>query len=55
MNVAGRIFCAPLMPLATRPAANVEAVAAATIPRGAIQPMNARSPFPRSVLTRIRD
>ena len=28
---------------------NVEAVAAATIPRGAIQPMNARSPFPRSV------
>ena len=48
-NVTGRILAAPPMPLATRPAANVDAVAAATMPRGAIQPMNARSPFPRSV------
>ena len=49
-NVTGRILAAPPMPLATRPAVNVDAVAAATIPRGAIQPTNARSPFPRSVL-----
>ena len=48
-KVAGRILDAPPIPLATRPAVNVEAVAAATIPRGAIQPMNARSPFLRSV------
>ncbi len=33
------------------PAPNVEAVAAATIPRGSIQPMNVRSPFVRSVFS----
>ena len=48
-NVTGRIFAAPPMPLATRPAAKVEAVAAATMPRGAIQPMKPRSPPLRSV------
>ncbi|MGO9502609.1 MAG: hypothetical protein ACLPUO_13775 [Streptosporangiaceae bacterium] len=48
--MAGRISAAPPTPLATRPAENVVAVAAATIPRGAIQPTNARSPFCRSVL-----
>jgi hypothetical protein len=47
-NVAGRIFDAPPIPLATRVLANVEAVAAATMP-GAIHPMNARSPRARSV------
>ena len=50
-KVTGRILDAPPIPLATRPAPNVEAVAAATIPRGAIQPMNARSPFVRSLLS----
>src|ERR1035438_2903352 len=49
-NVTGRVLAAPPMPLAARPAANVDAVAAATMPRGAIQPMNARSPVVRSVL-----
>ena len=34
---------------------NVDAVAAATMPRGAIQPMNARSPLSRSVLERGRE
>jgi hypothetical protein len=37
-NVAGRIFGAPPMPLAARPAPNVEAVAAATMPRGGHPP-----------------
>lgn len=50
-NVAGRIFGAPPMPLAARPAPNVEAVAAATMPRGAIHPMKARSFLARSVLS----
>lgn len=40
-NVAGRILEAPPMPWAARPAPNVEAVAAATMPRGAIQPTEA--------------
>ena len=50
-KVAGRILDAPPIPLAARAVPNVEAVAAATIPRGAIQPMNARSPFGRSVFS----
>ena len=50
-KVTGKILDAPPIPLATRPTPNVEAVAAATIPRGAIQPMNARSPFARSLLS----
>ncbi|GAA3116646.1 hypothetical protein GCM10020254_74310 [Streptomyces goshikiensis] len=40
MKVAGRIFCAPATPAWTRETEKVEAVAAATMPRGAIQPMN---------------
>ena len=53
-KVTGRILAAPPTWLATSVAANVEAVAAATMPRGAIQPMNARSPLVRSVRTVAR-
>ena len=49
MNVTGRIFDAPPMCWATSVAEKVEAVAAATMPRGAIQPVNARSPAVMSV------
>ena len=53
-NVAGRIFSAPRTLSAIRPVANVVAVAAATMPRGAIQPtksFSGRSRSPRSVPT----
>ena len=44
MNVIGIRSCAPPpIPAWLRPSANVDEVAAATIPRGAIQAMNARS------------
>ncbi len=39
-NVTGRIFDAPPMCRATSWAENVDAVAAATMPRGAIHPVN---------------
>ena len=48
-NVTGRILAAPPTPLLTRPVVKVVAVAAATIPRGAIHPTNLRSPVSRSV------
>ena len=42
-NEIGRILSAPLTPACVRSSPNAEAVAAATIPRGAIQAMKARS------------
>jgi hypothetical protein len=48
-DVAGRMSAAPGTPSLTSDAENVEAVAAATMPRGSIHPMNARSPLDRSV------
>lgn len=48
-NVTGRIFCAPPTCWADRAGANVDAVAAAMIPRGAIHPTKPRSPEFRSV------
>ena len=48
-NATGRILDAPPTWLAASSAPKVDAVAAATIPRGAIQPMNARSPLVSSV------
>ena len=48
-KVTGRIFDAPPTWWAASVAAKVVAVAAATMPRGAIQPMNARSPLVSSV------
>ena len=48
-KVTGRILDAPPTWLAASVAPKVEAVAAATMPRGAIQPVNARSPLVSSV------
>jgi hypothetical protein len=47
--VTGGIFCAPPTWAADRAGPNVDAVAAAMIPRGAIHPMKPRSPLVRSV------
>src|SRR5215831_5985197 len=49
-NATGKILAAPPTWAATSLVPKVEAVAAATMPRGAIQPMNARSPRLSSVL-----
>ncbi len=48
-NVTGKIFDAPPTCCAASWAENVDAVAAATMPRGAIHPVNSRSPVVRSV------
>jgi hypothetical protein len=42
-KVTGRILDAPPIPRLTSPAENVDALAAATILRGAIHPVNQRS------------
>nr|WP_328974295.1 hypothetical protein [Streptomyces canus] len=46
-KATGKIFSAPLSPRSTRLAENADAVAAATMPRGAVHPMKARSPWTR--------